>query len=65
MKERLRWLGHVLRMKDDRLPKIVLCGQPTGATRKVGRPRPGWEDVINRFKENGKFLGRCKEGGLE
>ena len=24
MKERLKWLGHVLRMKDDRLPKIVL-----------------------------------------
>ena len=23
MKERLRWLGHVLGMKDDRLPKIV------------------------------------------
>ena len=32
MKERLRWLGHVLRMKDDRLPMIVLFGQPSGAT---------------------------------
>jgi len=30
MKERLRWLIHVLRMKDDRLPKIVLSGQPSG-----------------------------------
>ena len=25
-------------MKDDRLPKIVLFGQPSGATRKAGRP---------------------------
>ena len=24
MRERLRWQGHVLRMKDDKLPKIVL-----------------------------------------
>ena len=30
MKERLRKLGHVLRMKDERLPKIVLLGQPGG-----------------------------------
>ena len=54
MKERLRWLGHVLRMKDDRLPKIVLFGQPSGATRKAGRPFLGWEDVINKdLKEMG------------
>ena len=54
MKERLRWLGHVLRMKDDRLPKIVLFGQPSGATRKAGRPCLGWEDVINKdLKEMG------------
>ena len=54
MKERLRWLGHVLWMKDDRLPKIYLFGQPSGATRKVGRPRLGWEDVINKdLKEVG------------
>ena len=54
MKERLRWLGHVLRMKDDRLPKIVLFGQPSRAKRKAGRPRLGWEDVIKKdLKEMG------------
>ena len=26
MKEKLRWHGHVVQMKDDRLPKIVLFG---------------------------------------
>ena len=59
MKERLRWLGHVLRMKDDRLPKIVLFAQPLGATRKAGRPRMGWEDVINK---NLKEMGTSWEG---
>ena len=54
MKERLRWLGHVLRMRDDRLPKIVLFGQPSRAKRKAGRPRLGWEDVIKKdLKEMG------------
>ena len=48
MKERLKWLGHVLRMEDDRLPKIVLFRQPSGATRKAGRPHLGWKDVINK-----------------
>ena len=54
MKERLRWLGHVLRMKDDRLPNIVHFGQPSEATRKAGRLWLGWEDVINKdLKEMG------------
>jgi len=39
MKERLRCLGHVLRMKDDRLPKTVLFGQPFRAKRKADHPR--------------------------
>ena len=59
MKERLRWLGHVLRMKDDRLPTIVLFGQPSGATQKAGRPCLGWEDVIN---EDLKEMGTSWEG---
>ena len=48
MKERLRWLGHVLRIKSDRLPKIVLFSQPSRARWKAGRPCLGWEDVIKK-----------------
>ena len=46
IRERLRLLGQILRMKDDRLPKIVLVGQPSRAKRKAIRPRMGWEDVV-------------------
>ena len=41
-------------MKDDRLQKIVLFDQSSGATRKAGRPRLGLEDIINKdLKEMG------------
>jgi hypothetical protein len=54
MKERLRWLGHIVQMKDDRLPKIVLFSQPSRAKWKAGRPRLGWEDVKKKdLKEMG------------
>jgi len=47
-----RWLGHILRMKDDRLPQIF--GQPFEATQKAGRLRLGREDFINKdLKEMG------------
>ena len=50
----LRWLGHVLWMKDERLPKIVLFCQLSGATRIAGCSYLGWEDVINKdLKEMG------------
>ena len=62
MKERLRLLGQVLRMKDDRLSKIVLFGQPSRAKPKKGRPRLGWEDVINKdLNETGTSWEVCKE----
>jgi len=35
-------------MKNDRLPKIFLFGQSSRAKQKTGRPRLGWEDVINK-----------------
>jgi hypothetical protein len=51
IRERLRWLGHVLRMKDDRLPKIVLFGQPSRAKRKAAPPRLEWENVIKIYRK--------------
>ena len=65
MKERLRWLGHFLRTKDDRLRKIVLFGQPSRAKRKAGGPHLGWEDVISRdLKEMGTSWEDVKKEAL-
>ena len=66
MKERMRWLGQVLRMKDDRLLKIALFGQPFRAKQKAGRLHLGWEDVIKKdLKETENYLGGCKERSFE
>ena len=48
MKERLRWLGHVLQMMDDTLQMIVLFGKPSGASQKACSPCLAWEDVISK-----------------
>ena len=54
MKERLRWLGQVLPMKYDSLPKIVLLSQHSRDKQKAGCPCHGWEGVINKdLKEMG------------
>lgn len=42
---RLRWLGHVERMEEDRAVKRVYSGRPTGR-RPVGRPRYRWLDEV-------------------
>ena len=42
---RLRWAGHVARMKEDRNAFKILTGKPTGK-RPLGRPRRRWEDDI-------------------
>lgn len=42
---RLRWLGHVERRKDDRLPKQILHGWVDG-TRPFHRPKRRWTDCI-------------------
>ena len=54
MRERLKWLGHVLRLKDKKLPNIVLFGQPALAKQNAGRLRFGREDFIKKdLKETG------------
>ena len=45
---RLRWLGHVHRMSDGRIPKDLLYGQLAIGTRPVGRPHLRFKDVCKR-----------------
>ena len=40
-----QWLGHVLRMKDDRIAKTTLVGRMQGM-RRVGKPRISWLSSI-------------------
>jgi len=66
MRERLRWLQHVMQMKLNRLPKIVLFVQPSRANCKAGCPRLGKGGCQKeRFKKNRNILGGCKEGSFE
>ena len=51
--QRLSWLGHVERMANERVPKIIYKWKPY-ATRPKGRPRLRWEDdVRNDLGSNG------------
>jgi hypothetical protein len=39
--KRMAWLGHVMRMEGERIPKRVLEWKPMGR-RNTGRPRKRW-----------------------
>ena len=43
---RLRWLGHVCRMPDHRIPKQLLFGELAHGTRSRGRPKKRWKDCV-------------------
>ena len=47
-KRRLRWLGHVHRMEDGRIPKDILYGELASGKRAVGRPQLRYKDVCKR-----------------
>ena len=47
-KRRLRWLEHVLRMEDSRIPCQAIQWELRGYKRKLGRPRKNWTDIIRR-----------------
>ena len=44
-KRRLRWLGHVRRMDDTRIPKQLLYGELAQGKRQRGRPKLGYKDT--------------------
>ena len=51
-KSRMRWLGHIGRMKDVRLPKMVLFSKLVNGIRCQGRTRRSWQDCVrNDFTE--------------
>ena len=45
---RLRWLGHVRRMNDGRIPKELLYGELSSGKRNLGRPQLRYRDVCKR-----------------
>jgi hypothetical protein len=56
---RMRWAGHVARMREGRDVRRVLVGKPEGG-RSLGKPRRRWEDNIKmNLQEVG---GGCGDG---
>ncbi|XP_066021426.1 uncharacterized protein [Pocillopora verrucosa] len=45
---RLRWLGHVYRMEDGRIPKDLLYDELESGSRPIGRPKLRFKDVCKR-----------------
>lgn len=49
--QRLRWMGHIMRMSNDRIPKKLLQSN-IGGRRRRGRPRTRWrEEVVRDLEE--------------
>ena len=46
MRSQLRWVGHVIRMKDYRIPKMLLYSQLDSGHRNVGRPLLRYKDRL-------------------
>ncbi|XP_076036971.1 uncharacterized protein LOC143022573 [Oratosquilla oratoria] len=40
----LRWVGHTIRMPENRLPRQMLCGQLSSGSRSVGGPKKRYKD---------------------
>ena len=48
MYRNLRWAGHVARLENDRLPKLILYSQLKDGTRNVGRPKLRFKGTVKR-----------------
>ena len=52
VKSRMKWAGHVERMKEDRLPSVAYVHQERG---KRKRPYIRWRDCIERDMRKAEF----------
>ena len=59
----LRWLGHVRRMQDGRIPKDILYGEQWVGTRPVGRPFLRYKDMCKHDLKNTQINTEHWEGG--
>jgi len=55
---RLRWLGHVLRMDNNRLPRQAVHWNISNTKRKPGKPQKNWIDTI---QQDSKSIGMTWE----
>jgi hypothetical protein len=59
-RRRFRWLGHVFRMEESRIPKVALRWTPPGK-RKRGRPKTTWRrTVMAELKERDLTWGQAQ-----
>ena len=56
IKSRLRWLGHVSRMDDNRPVKALMYGELDKGTRPVGRPKLRYKDTCKSILKSGRIL---------
>ena len=61
-RNRLRWLGHVLRKDDDDWVKKIMSFEVEGKRRR-GRPRMTWSQVVERDMRVRIEKGRCERQG--
>ena len=59
LKIQLRWTGHVSRMEDHHLPKIILYGELSSGLWNRGAPKKRYKDTLK------KSLGACNISHLE
>jgi hypothetical protein len=45
--QRISWLGHLGRMEENRMPKMIFSQEMEGPRRRGG-PRKGWKEEIER-----------------
>ena len=48
MRRRLRWLGHLVRTDDTRLPKCLLVCHPQAGKRSVGGQKIRWNELVRQ-----------------
>ena len=53
---RLRWLGHVSRMEDNRTCKRLLYGELADGSRPIGRPKLRFKDNCKSILKTGNIL---------